>query len=718
MSDAAQYTLGLFDSTALGGTLMPPPALPIALSYEDETADATAPPAPAAPRRGDNVRLAGERILARGWPARARDNIAAIELSNRLDADGRAATAEEQERLLRFIGFCATELAQNVFPLPGETGFRPGWAEIGAALPAATTEAEYAALQRATQYAHYTPESVIRAMWRAAEWLGFTGGRVLEPGMGTGLFFALMPDRLCATTRLTGVEYDPVSARIAALLHPAARIRREDYTRSRLAGGFDLVIGNPPFADRVVRADAAVPRLGLRLHDYFIARSISRLRPGGLALFVTSTGTMDKANATARAHIAGMADLLGAVRLPEGSMNATAGTQVVVDILVFQRRPEGQVPVGPALTELAEIRLDDASWAAETDLAAPGSEDLDEGEPTAGPDALPSQPRRGAVLVKEYFAAHPQMVLGHHAQRRGIQGPGLAYTCRATAVAGLLEALIDAALAHLPAGIFTARPDAGEEEGADELDDPVQVGRAADGATIKEGSYLIGQGGRLCQISGGTAAPVAVKSGKAGSAKAGAGISQHAAKVIRALIPIRDALRAVLRAQASDRPGKDAQIRLRCAYSNFIRYYGPINHTVVSTLTDAETGEERTQHRRPNLAHFADDPDCWLVASIEHYDADSGIARMGPVFSQRVISPPAEPLIASPADALAITLAEIGRVDPELLAALLECPAEDALAQLGAAVFRNPATEQWETADAFLSLEAGAPQARRCRSRR
>lgn len=286
--------------------------------------------------------------MAKGWPARARDNIAAIRLSRELEDEGRAPTNAEQETLIRFIGFGATEFAQNAVQLPGETEFRPRWDEIGQVLIDATTGPEYAALQRATQYAHYTPEPVIRAIWRAIGRLGFTGGRVLEPGMGTGLFFALMPDALRDTTRLTGVEYDPITARIAALIHPQARVRREDYTRSTLSGGFDLTVGNPPVADRIVKADPTVAKLGLRLHDYFIARSLDRLRPGALAVFVTSTGTMDKANTSAREYIAGIADLIGAVRLPESSLCATAGTEVVVDILVFQRRAEGQAPRGQA----------------------------------------------------------------------------------------------------------------------------------------------------------------------------------------------------------------------------------------------------------------------------------------------------------------------------------------------------------------------------------
>ena len=195
-----------------------------------------------------------------------------------------------------------------------------------------------------------------------------------------------------------------MTARIARLIHPEARVRCEDYTRSSLAGGFDLVIGNPPFADRIVRADPTTSALGLRLHDYFIARSIARLRPGGIALFVSSTGTMDKASTAAREHIAGLADLVGAVRLPEGVMHATAGTEVVIDVLVFQRRAEGQAPSGPAWTNLVEIAVHgdaaDAGEEAESDPSLPDAQSA----PAELGDAERRHLRRGVVQINEYFA--------------------------------------------------------------------------------------------------------------------------------------------------------------------------------------------------------------------------------------------------------------------------------------------------------------------------
>ena len=463
-NDIDPFTLSLFDNTAAPAwNHHAPPTSPDVDDTDgadeadddtDENGDVSAlAVTPVA--RGSNFHLDGDRDLARGWAARARDNIAAIRLSKALEQSGDAPTKDEQAQLLRFIGFGATELAQNCFRRPGEEDFRPDWRDIGASLEDSVTPEEYAALQRATQYAHYTPETIIRGLWRAARRLGFTGGRVLEPGMGTGLFFALLPEALRATCQLTGIEYDPVTARIARLVHPEALVRCEDYTRSNLAGRFDLAIGNPPFSGRVVRADPVTRSLGLLLHDYFIARSIARLRPGGIALFVTSTGTMDKTSTAAREHIAAMADLVGAVRLPEGSMRASAGTEVVIDVLVFQRREAGQPSSGADWIDLAPV----ARVMTNAD---------DEGDDSDSP----TSPTSSNIQVNRYFAEHPEMVLGEHALKRGIYGPAPVYTCRPRKDGIALETLLTEALDRLPAGIVTPPPestadvDRNEESGA------------------------------------------------------------------------------------------------------------------------------------------------------------------------------------------------------------------------------------------------------------
>ena len=266
MPDASRFTLSLFDTnpaagfaadggdgllsgSALGWTVPVPAAeaWPAPPATESDDSDEPEAPKPAVEPRGANFHLHADRALARGWPARARDNIAAIRLSKELEASGRIPTNDEQSVLLRFVGFGASDLAQNCFRRPGEDTFRAGWEDTGAALEAAVTPEEYAALKRATPYSHYTPETIIRGLWHAAERLGFAGGRVLEPGMGTGLFFALLPAALRDACQLTGIEYDPVTARIARLVHPQARVRCEDYARSKLSGSFDLAIGNPPY---------------------------------------------------------------------------------------------------------------------------------------------------------------------------------------------------------------------------------------------------------------------------------------------------------------------------------------------------------------------------------------------------------------------------------------------------------------------------------------
>ena len=333
------------------------------------------------------------------------------------------------------------------------------------------------------------------------------------------------------------------------------------------------MIGNPPFADRIARAD---PTMSALCGSTTISSPAqSRLRPRGIALFVSSIVTMDKASTAAREHITSLADLVGAVRLPEGVMHATARTEVVIDVLVFQRRAQGQMPLGPAWTNLVEVAMDggeaDAGEEAENDPsladAEPAPADVGDGERR--------HLRRGVVLINEYFAAHPEMVLGTHAQRRGVYGHGLSYTCRPLPGGAPIETLLAEALDKLHSAIVTPSDEATLPD--DEDDPAVLAGTAAGGATIKEGSFFIGKGGRLSQIVNGRPVVAPIRKGKSGE-----GISTRAAKVIRALLPIRDAIRDVLRAQAADRPWAEAQVRLRVAYSAFIRYFGPINHTARS----------------------------------------------------------------------------------------------------------------------------------------
>ena len=314
-----QLSLPLFDTTALTSSMGLYSGLafgePIDDSIGETEEDAPAPVVITAL----NFRLTGARRLSPEWKTRAADNIAAIRLMRQIEDEARNATPEEQDRLALFTSFGAGDLANHLFRRSAEEPFTKGWDTLGEDLEELVSPAELASLARVTQYAHFTPEFMVRAIWRALRRMGFSGGRVLEPGCGTGLFLALMPEALEDKTTLTGLEMDPVTARIAKLLHPNARIRAEDFTKARIAETYDLVIGNPPFSSRTVRADDPAGQRSLSLHDYFIARSIERLRPGGLAAFVTSRWTMDKSDPMTRTFLASMADLVGAVRCGSSS---------------------------------------------------------------------------------------------------------------------------------------------------------------------------------------------------------------------------------------------------------------------------------------------------------------------------------------------------------------------------------------------------------------
>ena len=659
--------LSFFDTSALGGgsntlfwgDLPGDRALDEAASLAKEAAAAPV----VAPKI--DFRLCGTRDLSQGWKARARDNLAAIRLLTELETDSRNATPSEQALLAKFTGFGAGELANSLFPRPGEA-FRQGWEEIGVQLETLTSQQERAGLARATQYAHYTPELIVHALWDLVAQMGFRGGRALEPGCGTGLFMGAIPEKLAQKTAWTAIENDPLTARIARKLFPNQWVRSEDFTTAKIAEQFDLTIGNPPFSNRTVRGTDELGRLGLSLHDYFIARSVSRLRPGAMGLFVTSRWTMDKRDATARRYLFETADLVGAVRLPAGAMRDDAGTDVVVDVLVLRRREIGDSP-------------GDTAWLEVADLSG-----TDEGE--------------GPLSINRYFAENGQQVLGRHGWTSGQFGPE--YTCAASPMLMLDDALPStlsrlAALARFPV------PQTLDVEALRESR-RVDVGTAGEGAILKEGSYLI-EKGMLHQIIDGQSVAVKVKKGEQKD-----GIFQKHARIIEVLIPVRDAARAVLRAQVENLPYSALQAALKRAYQSFVRQFGPINLTLTSTRVDPKTGDESTTQRRPNLQPFYDDPDVWLVSSIEEYDEDRQVGTQGPLFSERVIQATLEPEVHSAHDALAVCLHETGVVEIPRIAELLGRSEDEVIAELGSAIYLDagrsqPGRDVWVPADEALS---------------
>jgi len=609
------------------------------------------------------------RTLASSWKGRAHDNVAAIRLLNLIDRDGRPATPDEQSAIAKFIGFGASELANNIFARRRDE-FREGWEELGQSLIAETTDVELQSLKRATQYAHYTPEYIIRAMWDAARILGFTGGQILEPGCGSGLFMGLRPDTLSSDTVFVGIENDPVTARVASALYPNQAIRCIDFDKATLPADFDLAIGNPPFSNLTIHNRTQLGRLGLSLHDFFIAKSLEHLRPGGIALFVTSRYSLDKSDPKARLHMDGIADFLGAVRLPGKAMKEEAGTDVVVDILLFQKR----APDAPRLLR---------DW-------------IDLGEVPDSDEGF------GPLRINNYFLDNPDHVLGRHEWRNGQFG--MDYNCAAQPGVDLAAALATrlSAIASRHEGACTpiARATSLRDKLNVTLD--VEIGTAADEAEFKEGSYLASDG-ILHQIVNGIPTVVGVKSGRGGT-----GLFAKHASIIRGLIPVRDTVRAILRAQLNDQPYAALQEKLLSYYRQFTKKYGPINRTITSIRTDPDTGAEKEYQRRPNLQPFLDDPDVWLVASIETYDEASDTGTPGPIFTERVVKPPVAHEIHSAQDALALSLHERGRVDIALIAGLLGVTEAEAIADLADDIYLDPIRttphlDNWVTADEALS---------------
>ena len=654
--DVQLSMFGLLTTTSLGTTT--PPEAPVA----GHASTKVRTHAPAEPAR--NYALDGVRSLARDWKGRARDNIEAIRIANDIAATGRQPTDAERDKLMLFTGFGAGPLANNLFRAQDQE-LGEDWRSIGTSLERLTAPGELASLARTTQYAHYTPEHTARAIWKAVQGFGFQGGRVLEPGAGSGMFIATMPKALMRRTAVTAVEMDPTTARILKANFPEAWVRTDDFTKIKIGEEYDLAIGNPPFSSRTVDAPDPAGRHGFSLHDYFIARAVERLLPGGIAAFVTSRYTMDKANPAARDFIAQMANLVAAIRLPAGSMSDMAGTEVIVDILFLQKRGDGDAVTGAAWRDLATV--------------------------------LPGEGGADDIQINEYFVGNQAMMVGEARRVSSQWGP--AFGC-VTPDGVDFESALDAVVSTLPRNIFRSAGTNVGLHGPSATPRPelrVEVGTASTGATVKEGSYII-HDEVLHQIVNSMPVKVAIKSGRGTE-----GIFPKHARIITMLIPIRTHLREVLKAQETNQSWQTAQKRLNDAYERFRKAFGPINHTVTIERENTNGGAPLETQRMPNLSPFMDDPDCWLVSSIEEYDADTDHAEKGRVFTDRVILPPAAATISTAADALAVSLQERGTVDLQYAATLYGQSFEETVAELDTAVFKNPETGTWQTDDDYLA---------------
>ncbi len=537
-------------------------------------------------------------------------------------------------------------MALSLFPDPVTGRYKDAvWQVLGDELKALLSLAEYDSAKRTTFNAFYTSATVIAAIHDAISRLGVPEeGLILEPGCGVGNFMSQGSGR----HRFIGVELDSISGRIARALHPDQDIRIENFRDTKLPEGrIDAVVGNVPFAD--IKLEYQGKKLAL--HDYFLAKSVDALKPGGVLAVVTSHFTLDKQNAAIREYLGERADFVGAIRLPSDAFKRE-GTAVVTDILFLRKRAPGE----PA-------HHVDSDWLRVAPLEIEGVE----------------------VPVNRYFLNHPDMVLGEWSRQDTLYG-GEGYSLKSN---GNLPDRLRDAIGRLPE--FT----------------PIQASEAAEPTAVAftppppekhvgEGSFFVGTDQAINQLVSGQAVPV-VYGGTA--LKANGTLS---GRRLAALIELRDRARRVLQSQNEGWPSEhrdEARRDLNRAYDRFVRSYGPINKTTFSEMRDGSV-----IRRRPNLVKFIEDPDAMLVMSLETYDEVTEKATKAAIMSKDVVgrTPPVTQ-VGSAEEGLLVSLDQRGRVDLPFIAELYGKPDEQVIAELGDLVYHDPESQTWKTADDYLS---------------
>jgi len=583
--------------------------------------------------------------LASGQKGKARDILAAIYTLKQIEQEHRPASPEERQTLTRFGGFGAVAL--HLFPDPLTRQYKDeSWQALGEELRELLTPEEYDSAKRTTFTAFYTSPMVMRAMHAALSRLGVPqDATVLEPGCGIGNFMGEAPEGM----RFIGVELDSISGRIARALHPGQDIRIENFRDTRLPGHrIDAVIGNVPFGD--VKLDFHGQRLSL--HDFFLAKSLEALKPGGVLAVVTSHYTLDKQNPALREQLAGQADFLGAIRLPADAFQRE-GTKVVTDILFLKKRGPGQEPAHA-----------DPKWLHTQPLTI---EDVD-------------------IPINLYFQHHPEMVLGAYTRQDRLYGAETGYSI--TSQGDLTEAL-RGAIKRLPQGVYAACVHAPDTPQGSTTLPPLE-------RHITEGSFFLGDDKTIMQVQNGEALPVT--HGEKPLKTDGTMIGRRLA----ALIGLRDQARLVLQLQNEGWPDEqrdEARKALNRAYDSFAAQYGPINKTTLSVK-----GDGITVRRMPNLAKFRGDPDAMLVMSLEEYDEATDTAKKADIMRKDVVgrSPPVT-AVRNAEEGLLVSLNHRGKDDLPYIASLYSGSPRQIIEELGDLIYQDPDTGEWLTADAYLS---------------
>ena len=455
-----------------------------------------------------NFRINDDAIGVGGAKEKFRNNMAAINLLHELEIENRLATPEEQEVLSRYVGWGGLSMAFDEH--------NAAWAEEFKELYASLSPEEYRAAMESTLTAFYTPPVVIKAMYDALDRLGFSQGNILEPSCGTGNFFGLLPESM-QNSKLHGVEIDSLTGRIAKQLYQKANIAIEGFEKTNLPDDhFDVVLGNVPFGEIRVN-DSRYNAQKFLIHDYFFAKALDKVRAGGVVMFITSKGTMDKASPEVRKYIAQRAELLGAIRLPDNTFKANAGTEVTSDILILQKR-DRVMDIEPDWVHL----------------------DTDE----------------NGVTMNRYFVEHPEMVLGEikmENTRFGTFEP----VCKARKDIPLSE-LLSNAVQRINGEIPELDNRVDEISDEQELSVPADPNVRNFSFTLVDGRVYFRENDRMQPAS----------------------VSMTAENRIKGLIQIRDCVRKLIEYQTDDYPEemiRTEQENLNRLYDVYTAKYGLIN---------------------------------------------------------------------------------------------------------------------------------------------
>jgi N12 class adenine-specific DNA methylase len=602
---------------------------------------------PAQQRPVDFTITDADRLGEGGQKAKFNGNVKAIKILRQLEEEKRPATRDEQTSLAQWVGWGGLRAA-----FYREDGsLTKGWEKQAAELKALLTPEEYSAAESSTRNAHYTAPEIVSAVWDIARRLGFRGGQVLEPSVGAGNFLGLMPGEIRDAARVTGVELDRVTGGIAKNLYPGANIQSPIGFEKLVVPDdhFDLAIGNPPFGSEKVYDKERRHLNKLSIHNFFFAKSMEALPPGGLLAMVVTNRFLDGQSAAARNLIHGKADLVAAIRLPNDAFLKNAGTEVTTDIVILRKRMPGETPSSSAWLEVSDYR---------------------------GRDGKP-------VPLNRYFIENPEMMLGEFGAFGSMYGPDEPALIARGGQDTPKE--LARAIRSLPENIMVEPGTvATETVTVPETVTDVQVGAmfaAPDGTIHQRMSDSIGQ-----PVSSAVQFP-----------------NDTARDRVAGMVRVRDAFSRLRRAQidekATDTQLENLRKRLNTVYDAFVKKHGPIN-------ADANKRLFRDDPTWPQISALENGFDKGISATVAKATGEKArapSADKAAIFTKRTQQPYRRPTTASTAkDALTTVLNDLGRVDLDAMSRLYRKPQEKIVEELGPLLFKTP-DGAYVTADAYLS---------------